>query len=91
MTKTIGRLCMKLALIKSNEKKYLPWYFVIVRGVVFIALDIILGVLTLGTIPLADLLVAVLSKDNRSIVDYLSFSRVIDGVIPLEFIESADD
>lgn len=90
-TKTIGRLCMKLTLMKSNEKKYLPWYFVIVRGVVFIVLDIILGVLTLGIVPLADLLVAVLSKDDRSIVDHLSCCRVIDGVIPLEFIESVDD
>lgn len=90
-TKTIGRLCMKLTLIKSKEKKYLPWYFVMIRGVVFIVLDVILGTLTLGIVPLVDLLVAVLSKDNRSIIDYLSFSRVIDGVIPLEFIESADD
>ena len=90
-TKTIGRLCMKLTMIKGKEKKILPWYLVIIRGVVFILLDVILGVLTLGIIPLVDLLVAILSKDNRSIVDFISFSRVIDGVIPLEFIESVDD
>lgn len=90
-TKTLGRLCMKLTLIRGKEKKTLPIYFVLLRGVVYIVIDVMLGILSLGIIPLIDLLVAILSKENRSIVDRLSNCRVVEGSIPIEVNESIQD
>ncbi len=87
-TKTLGRLCMKLTLIKGKEKKTLPFYLVILRGVIYIIIDVLLGILSLGIIPLIDLIVAVLSKENRSIVDKLSDCRVVEGSIPIEVNDS---
>lgn len=87
-TKTLGRLCMKLTLIKGKEKKMLPFYFVLLRGVTYIIVDVLLGILSLGIVPLIDLLVAILSKENQSIVDKLSNCRVVEGSIPIEVNES---
>lgn len=82
---------MKLTLIKGKEKKTLPIHFVLLRGVVYIVIDVLLGILSLGIIPLIDLLVAIPSKENRSIVDRLSNCRVVEGSIPIEVNESIQD
>lgn len=88
--RTVGKLIMRLAVIDKDEKKYLPWWKVIVRYSVYSVLNSFLGIATVGLLPVANLVVAILTKDNRSIHDLIAGSRVVDSTIPLSLNETIE-
>lgn len=85
--KTIGRLAAKLIVINSNGTT-LKWYKTLLRALASIVINIYLAILTLGIIPLASLIVAIVIKENKSFVDLVVRTKVIDGKIPYFITEN---
>ena len=79
--KTFGRATAKLFVISNND--YITWYKSLLRGLVTIVLDVYLGILSLGMLPLISLVCAILQKDNKTLVDLLCKTDVVDGKLPL--------
>ena len=84
--KTIGRLVAKLIVIE-NKGKPIGWLKTLLRALVSIVINIYLAIVTLGIVPLISLIISIIVKDNKSIVDFISGTKVIDGKIPYIFTE----
>ena len=85
--KTIGRLAAKLIVINNNGTT-IKWYKTLLRALASILINIYLAILTLGIIPLASLIVAIVIKENKSFVDLVARTKVIDGKIPYFITEN---
>ena len=85
--KTIGRLIAKLIVINNNGKP-INWLHTLFRALVSIIINIYLAIITLGIVPLISLIVSIIIKDNRSLVDLVSGTKVIDGKLPYIYIEN---
>ena len=85
--KTIGRLIAKLTVINNNGKP-IGWLKTLFRALASIVINIYLAIITLGIVPLISLIISILIKDNRSIVDLISGTKVIDGKIPYIYNEN---
>ena len=83
--KTIGRLIAKLIVING---KPINWLHTLFRALVSIIINIYLAIITLGIVPLISLIVSIIIKDNRSLVDLVSGTKVIDGKLPYIYIEN---
>lgn len=84
--KTLGRLAGKLIVINDNETR-VKWYKILLRGIITIILDVYLGLITMGILPLISLLIAVLTRDNKSLVDLICKTNVVNGNIPYLYKE----
>ena len=81
--RTIGKCIMKLYIV-NGKLEYISWYMLILRQTVYIITNVLLGVFTIGIVPLLNLLVAILTRGNQTLYDLASRSYVIDGKIPVE-------
>ena len=80
--RTIGKLIAKLALVKNEM--YAKWYEVILRYLLSIVFNIYLAIISLGIIPLINLLIAINNKDNKAIYDLMINTTIQDNKVPLE-------
>lgn len=81
--RTLGKLTMKLFVV-DTKYNYIKWYLLIPRQLLYIILNIYLGIITLGIMPLINLIVAILTRENQTIYDLICHSCIADGRIPLE-------
>ena len=72
----------------TNKNKYIPFYLLILRQILAIIINVILGVFTIGIVPLINLLVCILQKDNKCIYDLICKTEVIDGKLPIEIVNA---
>lgn len=80
--RTIGKLIAKLALVKNET--YAKWYEVILRYLLSIVFNIYLAIISLGIIPLINLIIAINNKDNKAIYDLILNTTIEDNKVPLE-------
>ena len=80
--RTIGKLIAKLALVKNET--YAKWYEVILRYLLSIVFNIYLAIISLGIIPLINLIIAINNKDNKAIYDLFLNITIEDNKVPLE-------
>lgn len=80
--RTIGKLIAKLALVKNET--YAKWYEVILRYLLSIVFNIYLAIISLGIVPLINLLIAINNKDNKAIYDIFLNTTIEDNKVPLE-------
>ena len=80
--RTLGKLIAKLALIKNEM--YAKWYEVILRYLLSIVFNIYLAILSLGIIPLVNLVYAINQKDNKTLYDLILNITIEDNKVPLE-------
>ena len=71
-----------------RQTKYIPFYLLILRQILAIIINVILGVFTIGIVPLINLLVCILQKDNKCIYDLICKTEVIDGKLPIEIVNA---
>lgn len=81
--RTLGKMTMKLFVV-DTKYNYIKWYVLIPRQLLYIILNIYLGIITLGIMPLVNLVVAILTRENQTIYDLICHSCIADGRIPLE-------
>lgn len=81
--RTLGKMTMKLFVV-DTKYNYIKWYILIPRQLLYIILNIYLGIITLGIMPLVNLVVAILTRENQTIYDLICHSCIADGRIPLE-------
>jgi len=81
--RTLGKMTMKLFVV-DTKFNYIKWYVLIPRQLLYIILNIYLGIITLGIMPLVNLVVAILTRENQTIYDLICHSCIADGRIPLE-------
>ena len=80
--RTVGKFIAKLALIKNEM--YAKWYEVILRYLLSIVFNIYLAILSLGIIPLVNLVYAINQKDNKTLYDLILNITIEDNKVPLE-------
>ena len=85
--KTLGRFFAKLVVIDKKGRP-INWFRTFCRALVGIMINIYLALLSLGIIPLISLLISIGHKNNKSIVDLICNTRVIDGKLPYIFEEN---
>jgi len=81
--RTVGKLIFKLALAQ-RENKYQRWYLVLARQTLNVIINVLLGSASFGLIPVGNLLCSIFSKENRSIDDWATCSRVVENSVPIE-------
>ena len=81
--RTLGKYILKLYVI-NYKFEYVKWYALLLRQFLYIIINVILGIFTLGIMPLVSLLICILSKKNQTLYDLAAKTYVIDGKIPLE-------
>lgn len=81
--RTVGKLIAKLVMVNKN-KEYSKWYQVVVRYLLSIIFNIYLAIITIGIVPLINLIIAIGTKDNQTLYDKLSKVTIEDGKLPLE-------
>jgi len=81
--RTLGKLIAKLVLVNKN-KEYSAWYQVVLRYFLSIIFNIYLAILSIGIIPLINLIVAIGNKNNQTVYDLITKVTVEDGKIPIE-------
>ena len=84
---TLGKKIAKIVII-TDKNKYIPFYLLILRQILAIIINVILGVFTIGIVPLINLLVCILQKDNKCIYDLICKTEVIDGKLPIEIVNA---
>jgi hypothetical protein len=82
--RTLGKVIAKLSLNKNNE--YAKWYLVAIRYLLSIIFNIYLAIISLGIIPLINLLLAINHRENRAIYDMILGINVEDNKLPIEII-----
>lgn len=80
--RTLGKVIAKLSLNKNNE--YAKWYLVVLRYLLSIVFNVYLAIISLGIIPLVNLVLAINQKENRAIYDMILGINVEDNKIPIE-------
>lgn len=80
--RTLGKVIAKLSLNKNNE--YAKWYLVVLRYLLSIVFNVYLAIISLGIIPLINLVLAINQKENRAIYDMILGINVEDNKIPIE-------
>jgi uncharacterized RDD family membrane protein YckC len=80
--RTVGKFIAKLALIKNEM--YAKWYEVILRYLLSIVFNIYLAILSLGIIPLVNLVYAINQKGNKTLYDLILNITIEDNKVPLE-------
>lgn len=81
--KTLGKFASKLNVVSDNYE-YASWYKIIIRSILSIIFNIYLAIFSLGMVPLFSLLIAISSKDNKAIPDFICKTIVVDAKIPIE-------
>ena len=82
--RTLGKVIAKLSLNKNNE--YAKWYLVVIRYLLSIVFNVYLAIVSLGIIPLINLILAINHKENRAIYDMILGINVEDNKLPIEII-----
>lgn len=85
--RSIGKICLKTTIVDDKSLNYARWYQVLLRSLSFIILDVFIGICTLFLYDIVDLIMAINSKDNRSLVDRIAGTRVVDNSIPIQFLK----
>lgn len=81
--RTLGKTAMKLFVV-DTEYAYIKWYIFIPRQLLYIVFNVYFGILTLGIVPLLNLVVAILTRKNQTVYDLICRTCIADGRIPLE-------
>ena len=81
--RTIGKVIMKIAIVEENLDD-VKWYKYILRWFLKLVINGYLGVLTLSILPLVNLVVATIEKDNKCLYDKVCNVIVVDSVIPVQ-------
>ena len=83
--RTFGKLIAKVVLVNKNND-YAVWYQVLARYSLSIIFNIYLSIISLGIVPLINLIYAINQKDNKTFYDLICNTTIENGVIPLEVV-----
>ena len=81
--RTLGKLVAKIVIINKNDE-YITWYHLLARNGLNIIFNIYLAIITMGMMPIVNLVISIGQKDNKTIYDLICKTRVIDGSLPIE-------
>lgn len=88
--RTLGKVIMKIAIVEETLED-VKWYKYILRWFLKLMLNGYLGVLTLSVLPLVNLVVATIDKDNKCLYDKVCKVIVVDSVIPVQINKKYND
>lgn len=81
--RTLGKFILKLYVV-NYDFHYVRWYSLLLRQVLYTIINVLLGIISFGIVPLVCLLVSILTSKNQTPYDLIAHTYVIDGKIPLE-------
>ena len=87
---SLGKKAMNLKVV-SSKKCELQKHQLAIRGVSFIVIELFFGLISYGIIPLISLAMIMFTKNNQSIHDYLSKTKVVRATAGKEDIVSEED
>ena len=77
--RTLGKFLLKVA-VRNIDDSDIRWPRLLLRWFVQLVLEIVLGLLTLLAIPLISLVCTTFTKDNKSLVDLICRTKVIQDL-----------
>ena len=77
--RTLGKFLLKVA-VRNSDDSDIRWPKLLLRWFVQLVLEIVLGLLTLLAIPLISLVCTTFTKDNKSLVDLICRTKVIQDL-----------
>ncbi len=75
---TLGKKLLQLYIISLNGDYHCTWIKLVFRSIVFILGEILLGVISFGVIPIFSLVLALVSKKEQSLHDFIVGTTVVD-------------
>ena len=93
---TVGQLLCKLQLISIKRIDKAAWYQLLGRLFFIFFIEsvipyLIIGAWTMLAIPVATLVIRYFNKDNRSLYDFVTFSKLIESQTFVPLIEDEED
>ena len=77
--RTLGKVLLKVA-VRNSDDSDIRWPRLLLRWFVQLVLEIVLGLLTLLAIPLISLVCTTFTNDNKSLVDLICRTKVIQDL-----------
>ena len=77
--RTLGKSLLKVA-VRNKDDSDIKWHKLLLRWFVQLVVEIVLGLLTLLAIPLISLVCTTFTKDNKSLVDLICRTKVIQDL-----------
>ena len=80
--RSFGKYTAKICLVDDNYN-YAKWYIHGLRCFLDLIFNVYLAILSLGMVPLINLLITINQKDNKSICDLICKTQIVDCKIPV--------
>ena len=77
--RTLGKFLLKVA-VRNADDSDIRWHKLLLRWFVQLVLEIVIGLVTLLAIPLISLVCTTFTKDNKSLVDLICKTKVIQDL-----------